>query len=82
MWYKTSVNRFLKRTSSRVIGGLLIANMLAYLASYTYVGARHSNESAHRSDKDKNLIESGWQVMHWSYSLLEYFRHSNPVDNR
>lgn len=81
MTLKIAFKRFSKRAALKIVGGLLLANIIAFLATDSYVDQKQTKFSVEQETEDGSLIEAGWQVMHWSYSLLEYFRHTNLVEN-
>ncbi|MBO6516866.1 MAG: hypothetical protein JJ975_09985 [Bacteroidia bacterium] len=62
-----------KRSSVLIIGFLLLANMLAFGLASQYLG-KQSVLPADISDKQEEVMETGWQVFSWGYSLLEYIK--------
>lgn len=57
----------------RIVAGLLLANLLAFVVATSYIDNEVTVESEPRVE-NVDILETGWQVMHWSYSLLEFFK--------
>lgn len=62
--------------ATRIVIGLLVANLLAFLFARNYV-KNGNEENASVQTEQPSILRTGWQVLHWSYSLLEYFK-PNP----
>lgn len=65
------------KTSNRIVGGLLIANVVAFIITAFFFSFQKSDSLAEtNTTKKANTIEyvkQGWQVMHWAYSMTELF---------
>jgi len=71
------IKELYKSTAVRIVMVLLLANLFLFLAVRTYI----SDDTAEiKTDKIENtqIVKTGWHVVHWSYSLLKYFKPGGP----
>jgi hypothetical protein len=66
-----------KRSSYLIIGFLLLANLLAFGLASHYLGANNNVQS--EATEQEGMLETGWQVLGWGYSLLEYIKYEPPT---
>ena len=57
-----------------IIGLLLVANLLAFSIGHTHFKLQQNSELSESSKEDFNVLKTGWQLMHWSYSLVKYYK--------
>lgn len=57
-----------------IIGLLLIANLIAFSIGNTHFKLKQTTEITESSKKDFNVLKTGWQLMHWSYSLVRFYK--------
>lgn len=63
------------------MGGLLIANVIAFIFTGLFFSFQKDNDSLadgfNTIKKAKSIdieyVKQGWQVMHWAYSMTELF---------
>ena len=61
-----------------IVCSLLVSNLIAYSASHNYF-IQNSNAEITRNDTEEyGVLKMGWQLMHWSYSLLNQFKSTPP----
>ncbi|MCB9246082.1 MAG: hypothetical protein H6606_06585 [Flavobacteriales bacterium] len=60
----------------KIIIGLILANALAFIVARNYVQSGREDVVSIETEQS-SILRTGWQVLHWSYSLLEYFK-PNP----
>lgn len=60
-----------KKSSILIIGLLLLANLVAFGVASHYL---NNNNVQAAVPHEEHVAETGWQVLGWSYSLLEYLR--------
>lgn len=51
----------------------MVANIFAFGLASHYIGQAEAIETEVK-DKKENTIETGWQVLSWGYSILEYIK--------
>lgn len=65
------------KTSKSIVGGLLIANIVAFIITASFFSFQKSDSLADTQiAKKANTIEyvkQSWQVMHWAYTMTELF---------
>ncbi len=61
-----------KRSSILIIGLLLLANLFVFGVAYNKLS--HQTISNVQNPNKEQVIEAGWQVLGWGYSLLEAVR--------
>ncbi|MCB9239935.1 MAG: hypothetical protein H6608_02290 [Flavobacteriales bacterium] len=64
-----------RKNSLSILGLLFIANLLLIGLANSYFKSVDAQPTSNHAVQDKNIVESGWQVLNWGYSLLEYFRY-------
>ncbi len=65
-----------KRSSILIIGFLLLANLLAFGLATHYIGDKNGVPT--EISEQEKVIDTGWQVFSWGYSLLEYIKFQPP----
>jgi len=60
-------------TAKVIVGVLLIANFTAFVAGSKHFSLKSENYTETQEEKFE-VLKSGWQLMHWSYSLLRHFK--------
>jgi hypothetical protein len=68
------LKRIKKNFGTKLIIALIVANIFAYYSASTVIKKPDVEMSSNSDSEDLNLLQSGWQVMHWSYSLLDFFK--------
>lgn len=63
-----------KNFGAKLIIALIIANIFAYYSASSFIKKPEVEMSSNTDSEDVNLLQSGWQVMHWSQSLLDFFK--------
>ncbi len=73
--------RFTFKKVHVIIAALLILNIAAYFTVSTFSKqAEEEISSTQRITEAESYFHSGVKVLNWSYSMLQYFRHSG-TDN-
>ncbi len=57
-----------------IIGFLLIANVIAFSIGNTHFKMNQHSAYTETNKEDFNVLKTGWQLMHWSYSLVKYYK--------
>lgn len=73
---KINIKELRRSVAVRIIAGLMMANLVAFTLANLYIERDKTSDNKPKVE-NKSILETGWQVMHWSYSLLEFFK-NNP----
>jgi hypothetical protein len=57
-----------------IIGLLLVANLAAFSIGNTHFKLQQNTEFTESSKKEFTVLKTGWQLMHWSYSLVKFYK--------
>lgn len=57
-----------------IIGLLLVANLLAFSIGNTHFKLKENTVFTESNKKEFNVLKTGWQLMHWSYSLVKFYK--------
>lgn len=60
-------------TAKVIVAVLLIANLLAFGVGYKQFSGNAEKYSETQEEKF-DVLKSGWQLTHWSYSLLRHYK--------
>lgn len=60
-------------TAKVIVAVLLIANLVAFAAGSSHFSLKSENYTETQEQKF-DVLKSGWQLMHWSYSLLRHYK--------
>ncbi len=63
-----------RKKSLQIIGLLLVANMLLIGLANNYFKGLPENPEAKKATETTAMMETGWQVLNWGYTLMEYFK--------
>ena len=66
-----------KNFGAKLIIALMLANIFAYYSASSFVKKAEIEMSSNSESEDLNLLQSGWQVMQWSYSFLDFFKENS-----
>ena len=70
---KANYKKLRKSTAVHIVAALLLANLVLFLIARSFISDDKS-EVQTEEVKTSQVMETGWQVVHWSYSLLKYFK--------
>jgi len=62
----------------RIVAGLLLANLLAFVVARAYIDNDKTGKIEPKVE-NVDILETGWQAVHWSYSLLELFKSTPEI---
>jgi|GEM_PF-5249702 len=66
-----------KNFGTKLIIALILANIFAYYSASSFIKKPDVEMSSSSDSEDINLLQSGWQVMNWSYSLFDFFKENS-----
>jgi hypothetical protein len=61
-----------------IVSLLLVFNLIAYSASHNYFTQNANAEILKNNSEEFGVLKMGWQLIHWSYSLLNQFKSTPP----
>jgi hypothetical protein len=64
-----------RKKSLRILGLLVLANLMLIGFANSYFKGLPENTEAKKATESTAMVETGWQVLNWSFTLLEYFNY-------